>query len=45
MIVKYDEHIDKLSFEGGSFIQAALLRENRDGLIKLGKDITLKDLK
>lgn len=42
MITKYNLHIDNLYKE--NFVQASLLRENRDGLIKLGENITIQDL-
>lgn len=45
MIEKYDECIDRLVDEGDdSFMQAALLRENRDGLVRKGEiDISIYD--
>lgn len=42
MIEKYNSHIDNLYKE--NFMQAALLRENRDGLRKLGENIVINDL-
>lgn len=43
MIVKYNQHIDDMYVE--HFFQASLLRENRDGLIKIGENITINSLK
>ncbi len=42
MVEKYNECIDRLVEEGSdSFMQAALLRENRDGLVRKGDDISI----
>lgn len=44
MVEKYNECIDRLVEEGSdSFMQAALLRENRDGLVRKGDDILIDD--
>lgn len=42
MIEKYNIHIDRLYKD--NFMQAALLMENRDGLVKLGENIVINDL-
>lgn len=42
MIENYNKHIDDMYI--GDMLQAAILRENRDGLIRLGEDITINDL-
>lgn len=43
MIDKYNMNIDNLYIS--DYLQASLLRANRDGLIKLGEDITIDELK
>nr|WP_199163023.1 hypothetical protein [Elizabethkingia sp. ASV34] len=43
MIERYNYHIDNMYVR--NFLQASLLRENRDGLIKLGEDINIEDLR
>lgn len=40
MIEKYNQHIDKVVND--DFFVAALLRENRDGLVYLGDDLTIE---
>ncbi|RKO69243.1 hypothetical protein D7322_23730 [Sphingobacterium puteale] len=44
MLEKYNECIDRLVEENiDGFMQAALLRENRDGLVHKGNSISIKD--
>lgn len=43
MMTKYNHHIDSLY--KNDFFQASLLRENRDGLIKLGENINIDALR
>jgi len=42
MIINYNQNIDNLYLN--DFLQASLLRANRDGLIKLGENITIETL-
>jgi len=44
MLKNYNECIDRLVDEGeDSFMQAALLRENRDGLVRKGAEVSIND--